>query len=117
MSDYKHWVVGFLIRNNNEVVLVMKTHPEWQKGKLNGVGGKIEAGESAEVAMRREFREEAGADVPEPEWREYSLLKERPGDVKFLVAHGDYEVTSMTDEKIDWYPIADLATLPIIPNL
>jgi 8-oxo-dGTP diphosphatase len=65
MSDYKHWVVGFVFKNRDEVTLVMKNRPEWQKGKLNGVGGKIEAGETSAQAMRREFKEEAGADIPE----------------------------------------------------
>jgi 8-oxo-dGTP diphosphatase len=64
------WVVGFLIRNRSEVALMTKTHPEWQKGKLNGVGGKIDDGESPEGAMRREFLEEAGVDVPT--WRKFA---------------------------------------------
>lgn len=115
MSDYKHWVVGFLFKNKEEVVLVTKNRPEWQKGRLNGVGGKIEGEETSVAAMRREFREEAGADVPE--WREFALLKEKQGDVKFLVAHGDYALESLTDEPVAWYKIDDLPTLPTMPDL
>jgi 8-oxo-dGTP diphosphatase len=58
-----NYVCGFyfddLLQN---VVLIWKNKPAWQAGKLNGVGGKIEEGESPEAAMRREFREETGID-------------------------------------------------------
>jgi 8-oxo-dGTP diphosphatase len=115
MSDYKHWVVGFVFKNRTEVALVTKNRPEWQKGRLNGVGGKIEEGETSVEAMQREFKEEAGADVQV--WREFALLKEKPGDVKFLVAHGDYAIESLTDEPVNWYKLSDLPTLPTMPDL
>jgi 8-oxo-dGTP pyrophosphatase MutT (NUDIX family) len=116
MSDYKHWVVGFVFRNDkSEVVLQLKNRPAFQVGKLNGPGGKIEEGESALEAMRREFKEETGADVTE--WREFALLKEKPGDVTFLVAHGEYEVKTMTDEPVAWYRVDDLKNQPILPDL
>jgi 8-oxo-dGTP diphosphatase len=117
MYDYKHWVVGLLFRNRSEVVLVLKTHPEFQRGKLNGVGGKIEGEETTRAAMRREFREEAGADIPESAWREFALLKEEAGDVTFLVAHGDYDVRTMTDEAVAWYRVVDLRSEPVMPDL
>lgn len=104
-----------MFRNRSEVALVTKNRPEWQKGRLNGVGGKIEGEETSVEAMRREFLEEAGVDIAV--WREFALLKEKPGDVKFLVAHGDYTLTSVTDEPVDWYKIDDLTTLPIMPDL
>lgn len=46
----------------HRVALIRKAKPEWQKGKLNGIGGKIEEGEGPFAAMVREFREETGVD-------------------------------------------------------
>lgn len=40
------------------VLLVRKAKPEWQKGLLNGIGGKVEPGESVLEATVREFKEE-----------------------------------------------------------
>jgi 8-oxo-dGTP diphosphatase len=111
----KQWVVGFLFRNNAEVALVLKTHPDWQAGKLNGVGGKIEEGESRLAAMQREFLEEAGVMIKD--WREYACLKVQNGDVYFFVALGDHPIQSMTEEQVSWYPLDKLKNLPILENL
>lgn len=57
----KLYVVGFLFnRNRSEVALIRKNRPEWQAGKLNGIGGKIETAEQPHDAMVREFKEETG---------------------------------------------------------
>lgn len=55
------YVCGFFFnRQKSHVVLIWKEKPAWQKGKLNGVGGKIEDGETPAEAMCREFEEETG---------------------------------------------------------
>jgi hypothetical protein len=38
----------------HEAVLMEKTKPAWQKGKLNGVSGKAEPGELYQMSMARE---------------------------------------------------------------
>ena len=45
------------------VVLMRKTRPAWQAGRVNAPGGKLLEGEDALAAARRETREEAGVDV------------------------------------------------------
>lgn len=54
------YVVGFLFNSKlDEVALILKKHgPEFMRGKLNGVGGKCEDGESYGEAMLRELEEE-----------------------------------------------------------
>ena len=70
----KRYVVGFLFRNNGtEVALVRKLKPEWQRGRLNGIGGKIEPNEDSRAAMMREFAEETGANVDD--WRAFAWLR------------------------------------------
>ena len=59
-----NYVVGFAFsEDKRRVLLVKKKRPEWQKGALNGIGGKIEEGEDTEtpyIAMHRETKEETG---------------------------------------------------------
>jgi 8-oxo-dGTP pyrophosphatase MutT (NUDIX family) len=57
----KTYVLGFCFNTSlDKVVLIKKRLPEWQAGRLNGVGGHVEHGETTLGAMVREFREETG---------------------------------------------------------
>lgn len=73
----KEYVVGFAIDAEDEkVVLILKQKPDWQKGKYNGVGGKIEPGETPYQAMAREFLEETGFKTSPSVWSKFGTLKE-----------------------------------------
>ncbi len=68
MAKRPKFVDGLLFNYDmTRVVLIRKLRPEWQFGKLNGVGGKVERGEKPHDAMVREFWEEVGLHIPE--WR------------------------------------------------
>ena len=45
-----------------ELILVRKNKPAWQKGKLNLPGGKIEPTEDYKIAALRELKEETGLE-------------------------------------------------------
>lgn len=112
------YVAGFLFDEFFEhVVLVRKEKPAWQKDRLNGVGGKIESGETPEQAMRREFFEEAGMDVPN--WREFCALSGDDWIVHFFYATGDVEAAkTMTEETIGFWNVDELPwDHSVIPNL
>lgn len=68
------YVVGFLFNKTmSNVALIEKIKPKWQKGFLNGIGGKIENNESALEAMIREFYEETGHKFEN--WQYYCRMK------------------------------------------
>lgn len=55
------YVVGIVFDALNEqVLLIRKNRPNWQVGKLNGIGGKVEEGETPYEAVVRECEEECG---------------------------------------------------------
>jgi 8-oxo-dGTP diphosphatase len=61
LEEGASYVVGFMFNPaENAVLLIRKRRPLWQEGKLNGIGGRIEEGETPEGAMRRECVEEVG---------------------------------------------------------
>jgi len=100
-------VIGFLFDGNGHVLMIEKNHPAWQKGRLNGIGGKIERGETPLQAMVREFREEAGATVTS--WREFAVMTGDGYKLNLFTATETVKLNPTTDEgPIRWYPVDSL---------
>ena len=58
------YVLALLFSPDREqVVLMERTRPAWQAGRVNALGGKVAPDETPTLAVRREVREEAGVDV------------------------------------------------------
>ena len=97
-------MAGFLFSAGREqVVLVEMINPEWQRGKLNCVGGKIEAfDDSPTAAMIREFREEAGLLVNE--WEEFCLVKNRGNLTHFFRSFADGNLNHVSGQEAEKYP-------------
>ncbi len=123
--EYKitEYVLGFLFnQNKTEVVLIKKNRPDWQKGKLNGVGGhiKIDECETPINAIRREFEEEAGVDVIR--WTVRVIMHGKDNNDNlwrvwcFFAFDKINNVKSITDEQIRIVPVNNLPE-NIIPSL
>jgi 8-oxo-dGTP diphosphatase len=114
----QRYVCGFLFSPDRErVLLIRKNRPAWQAGKLNGVGGKVEAGETLHQAITREFREEAGLTIPEQRWQHVLTLTGPDWTGHFFRAFGPIDdAVAITDEQLE---IHSTAALPAdtIPNL
>lgn len=84
-----NYVLGFLFSGGNleAVSLIRKNKPNWQAGKLNGIGGKIEAGETPRRAMSREFHEEAGVDIQPGLWTSVTKIVFATGDEMHVFAY------------------------------
>ena len=62
----KGYTVGFIFDPTYTNVLLMhKNRPEWQKGRINGVGGRIESDESSATCVVREVLEETNLKTKE----------------------------------------------------
>jgi len=113
MSRY---VLGFLFNKaRNSVVLIIKEKPAWMQGKMNGVGGKIEEGETPLQAMNREFQEEAGVEgLP---WKPFGRLHGEGFEIFLFFAVSDEPASTQTVEEIRYVLLAQLEELPVLPNL
>ena len=109
------YVVGFAF-GVGEVALIRKARPDWQKGRLNGIGGHIEEGESSHEAMVREFEEETGVKIVI--WDLFAKLQGKDWSCDFFRVFG-VDLTTLkttTDEEVLVYPVNDLPA-ETLPNL
>ncbi len=120
----KRYVAGFLFNSGcTHVALVEKQKPEWQKGLLNAIGGKIECVsggcmanntlceyEAPVAAMAREFVEETGMETQQSDWALFCILTGDGFEVHFFYyVMGVHDIAkrlkTTTDEKILVEPI------------
>ena len=67
--------LGFMFDPSaSRVALIRKKNPQWQRGKLNGIGGKTEAGETSLDSLVREFSEEAGVETSAAQWKLFARI-------------------------------------------
>lgn len=118
------YVLGFMFNEDNtRVALIRKNRPEWQAGKLNGIGGKIEEGESILEAMVREFHEETGYLTEEWMWRKVAVMNIEASEALvhiFSCAGENFtleRLISLTDELVVVRECATLLRSETVHNL
>lgn len=101
-----------------QVLLIKKERPAWQVGKLNGIGGKMEAGESAAQAAARELREEAAIDAPKRQFQKFCIVTGPDWRVHFFrLFVSDLTYSQKTDEELIVMNVDSLHFYNIIWNL
>ena len=117
----KRYVIGFLFSGSGEkFLLIRKDHPEWQAGALNGIGGKIEPGETPIESMIREFKEETGQDTTIEEWKDVLTLKFSYAEIEVFAAINDHVylvAESTTSEAIERFSFMNLMNETVVNNL
>lgn len=111
------YCLGFLFDETaSRVALILKNKPEFLAGKFNGLGGKVEPGETSFKAMAREFKEEA--DVINLTWYFCSKLEGAGFDIDIFSARDSRVnlVRSATEEPVGVFR-TDRLPANIVPNL
>jgi 8-oxo-dGTP diphosphatase len=98
------------------VVLMHRTRPAWQAGRVNALGGKLHPGERPADAARREVREEAGVDVDG--WEEFLVWDDAQYRMHAVRAFSPRAAEARTAEDQAVF-LADARALPpnVIDNL
>jgi len=72
----KAWTLGFIFSADlKDVFLIRKNRPEWQAGKLNGIGGSKLPDESFTACMMRESYEETGIKGTDDDWSLFACMQ------------------------------------------
>ena len=102
--------------DGRQVVLMKRTRPSWQAGRVNALGGGILVGETAASAARREVREECGVDVEE--WSEVLVWEDAEYRMHVMRAMSSRATEARTLEDQEVF-LASVDALPenVIDNL
>jgi 8-oxo-dGTP diphosphatase len=117
MKEHQEYCLGFCFsKDKAKIVLILKNRPDFQRGKLNSVGGKLEINEFPHEAMVREFKEETGVQTNYEDWNYFASMDFENGRIYCYTIIQDLEVKTVTDEPVGWF---DLNALPdnYMPNL
>lgn len=108
--DKQKYALGFMFNEDKtKVLLINKNRPDYQKGRLNGLGGKPEEGDenNSLFTMIREFKEESG--IYHDKWEQFCELYGDNWSIDVFRAFGDiYEAKNVTDEEVCIVDINDL---------
>lgn len=118
MIDY---CLAFIFNNDlTQLLLIKKEKPFNQKNKLNGIGGKVEEGETFYDAIVREVKEESNLDIKN--WTEVTT----DGDFEYyrigvfttkLPNSIFYSFKSNTTEKINVFTLNEIHKIPLVDNV
>ena len=114
------YVLAFAFDLTGQVALIKKNRPDWQRGRLNGIGGKIEDGELPSMAMAREFEEETGVSVHPASWQLRGTMKGQSSfhiDVFTVKAPQIARVSTVGDELVALYKPEHLLPSRCIENV
>ncbi|MDO8617654.1 MAG: NUDIX domain-containing protein [Candidatus Uhrbacteria bacterium] len=116
----KKYTLGFIFNASLDKVLLMhKLKPDWQVGKLNGLGGKMEDEEDGIRGIQREIKEEAGLNTEPSDWIYIGTLHSATWTMEVFgyIYTGDLtDAKSLEEERVEWF---DVEKLPknVINNL
>ena len=106
------------VRNGDKTLMLhrVKKENDIHEGKWNGLGGKMEPGETPEECVIREVREESGLHIQDPALRGVLMFPEFDGNNDWLAfvftAHTfTGEPINSTEGILQWIDNADLLDL------
>ncbi len=115
--------VSVALVHGDRVLLVRRGRAP-SRGLYAFPGGRVEAGETAEAAARRELAEETSlAAGPLSLYREYRIEREEPAATGFrlMVFSGRFAggsaVAGDDADEAGWFSLAEMENLPVIPSV
>ncbi len=111
-----------LLCSDDDVLLARRFHASFADGLYSMVGGKVEKGETARQAIRREVQEETGLDIPEENFELVHTFHRKGTEGPLVAMCFKADITDMNPinkepdkhDDIRFFPVSNLPT-NIIP--
>lgn len=106
----------YIKQNGHTLMIYRNKKPnDMHAGKWNGLGGKIEPGESPEECVIREVREESGLQIREPKLHGLLMFPKFKGDdwyvFVFTANNFEGELIDSPEGRLEWIPDEQLTSL------
>ena len=118
------YTLGFIFNEDlSKVVLIRKNKPDWQKGHLNGIGGKVEHNENSWECIIREIYEESNLKFDQKDLKfsgEINSFSSWSVDVFSIKTTDEYlnsTLKTKTNEIVGIYDIEHLDNLNLLPSV
>lgn len=110
------------VKRNGQTLMIhrVKKANDIHAGKWNGLGGKLEPGESPEQCVIREVREEAGLEIENPRYHGLLVFADfKAEDWYVWVFTADQftgEVSDSSEGRLHWIPDPEVPKLNLWPS-
>ncbi|MGP9537247.1 (deoxy)nucleoside triphosphate pyrophosphohydrolase [Brachybacterium sp. AOP43-C2-M15] len=112
--------MGAIVERNGTVFAARRNADRSAGGLWEFPGGKVEAGETPEAALRREIQEELNVDVAVGSFVDRSLSDVGSVQIELSCYTAEFEsddpVSSSDHDAMQWIPISELASLEWAPG-
>lgn len=110
------------LKRNGKTLMIhrIKKQADIHQGKWNGLGGKLEPGESPEACAVREVREESGLEIRSLRYGGLLVFAGFKGEDWYVWVYTsdafDGELIDSNEGRLQWIPDAELRSLPLWPS-
>jgi len=114
----ERYVLGFIFDEaRDHVLLSHKNRPSWQRGRLNGIGGKVEPNETPLGVMRRQCEEET--NLSGLDWQHIATMVHGSSSITVFATFTQavFHAIRKMDEVLQIFPHRNLPERRILPNL
>ncbi len=110
------------VKHNQHTLMIhrVKKANDIHQGKWNGLGGKLEPGESPEQCVIREVREESGLEIYQPRYHGLLVFADFKGEDwyvwVFTADRFSGELIDSNEGRLQWIPDAEIPRLNLWPS-